>query len=116
MLPITVPGPLYGQDVTISGLDIYWVGDTDMDAITDIRLRRKTGVCSTCYVEILHDATDHTCYEDTYTTGCTVPYDLTSNNVLTEDSGILYLTLELTPIGNDTWLKIGGVRLTLEHD
>jgi hypothetical protein len=116
MLPITVPGPLYGQDVTISGLDIYWVGDTDMDAITDIRFRRQTGVCTACYVEILHDATDHTCYEDLNATGCTITYDLTSNNVLTESSGILYLTLQLTPIGDDTWLEIGGVRLTLEHD
>jgi hypothetical protein len=116
MLPITIPGPLYGQDVIVSGLDIYWVGDTDMDAITDLRLRRQTGVCTTCYAEILHDATDHTCFEDTYTTGCTIPYDLTSNNVLTESSGILYLVLQLTPIGNDTWFKVGGVRLTLEHD
>ena len=116
MLPVTAPGPLYGQDVTISDLDIYWVGDTDTDAITDIRFRRQTGVCDSCYVEILHDATDHTCYEDTNPTGCTIHYDLTSNNVLTADSGVLYLVLQLTAIGNDTWIRIGGARLTLEHD
>ncbi len=116
MLPVTVPGPLYGQDMTISDLDIYWVGDTDMDAITDIRFRRQTGVCDSCYAEILHDATDHTCYEDTHPTGCTIHYDLTSNNVLTADSGVLYMMLQLTAIGNDTWIRIGGVRLTLEHD
>lgn len=28
MLPITVVGPLYGQEVTLSALDIYWKGDT----------------------------------------------------------------------------------------
>ncbi len=116
MLPVTIAGPLYGQNVTISALDIYWVGDTDMDSITDIRFRRQTGVCASCYAEILHDDTDHTCYEDTYTTGCTIHYDLTTNNVLSADSGILYLMLQLTPIGDATWLHIGGARLTLEHN
>jgi hypothetical protein len=116
MLPVTIAGPLYGQNVTISALDIYWVGDTDMDSITDIRFRRQTGVCASCYAEILHDATDHTCYEDTYTTGCILHYDLTTHNVLSADSGILYLMLQLTPIGDTTWLQIGGVRLTLEHN
>ena len=41
---------------------------------------------------------------------------LTSNNVLTADSGILYLTLELAFSGSTTWVEIGGVRLTLEHN
>ena len=43
-------------------------------------------------------------------------YDPTSNNVLTADSGILYLTLELAFSGSTTWVEIGGVRLTLEHN
>ena len=49
-------------------------------------------------------------------TGCTLHYDLTTNNVLTADSGILYLTLELAFSGASTRIDIGGVKLTLRHD
>jgi len=116
MLPVTIVGPLYGQDVTVTALDIYWVGHTAMDSIADIRLRRQTGVCSTCYADILHDGTDYTCYADENEQGCVIHNDLTSNNVLTEDSGILYLMMQLKAIQDDTWIRIGGARLTLEHN
>ncbi len=118
MLPIAIPGPLYGQDVTISGMDIYWVGATDLDAVTAVLMRRQTGVCAsaTCYANILYDTADHVCDEGNFPTGCTLSYPLTSNNVLTADSGILYLTLELAFSGSTTWVEIGGVRLTLEHN
>jgi len=118
MLPITIQGPLYGQDVTVSHLTIYWVGDTTFDAISAVLLRRQTGVCSSsdCYVNILYDSTDHGCEDDVYPTGCPLQYDLTSNNELTAGSGILYLTLELAFESSTSWIEIGGVRLTLEHD
>jgi len=118
MLPIAIPGPLYGQDVTVSHLTIYWVGDTTFDAISAVLLRRQTGVCSSssCYVNILYDSTDHGCEDVVYPTGCSLNYDLTSNNELTAGSGILYLTLELAFESDLSWIEIGGVRLTLEHD
>ncbi len=116
MLPVTVPGPLYGQNVTVSGLDVYWVGDTSMDSISDVRLRRQTGVCSSCYVNILHDAADHICDNSGNPTGCTLHYNLSSNNVLTANSGILYLVFQLKAGSSSSWINIGGVRLTLEHD
>ncbi len=116
MLPVTVTGPLFGQNVTVSGLEIYWVGNTDMDSISDIRLRRQTGVCNSCYVDILHDSTDHICHEDGHAEGCIVHYNLTANNVLSEDSGILYLMMQLMASASDSWIRIGGARLTLEHD
>lgn len=118
MLPITVPGELYGQDVTVTDLDIYWVGDTDTEAITAVLLRRQTGVCgsSTCYQTILHNTTDYTCNEDTNATGCTLHFDLGTNNVLSSSSGILYLTIEMGFSGASSWIDIGGVRLTLAHE
>ena len=118
MLPIAIPGPLYGQNVTISGMDIYWVGDTEFDAISAVLMRRQTGVCASasCYANILYDTADHVCDYGNFPTGCKLHYDLTSNNVLTADSGILYLTLELAFSGSTTWVEIGGVRLTLEHN
>jgi hypothetical protein len=45
ILPITVTSPLYGQAVTISGVDIYWKGETSSDLISAVILRRQTGVC-----------------------------------------------------------------------
>lgn len=118
MLPITIPGQLFGQDITVTGLDIYWMGDTDMEALTTIILRRQTGVCgaSNCYATILHDTADHTCFEDDNPTGCVLHFDLTTNNVVSSDSGILYLTIEMGFTSPSTWIKLGGVRLTLEHD
>lgn len=115
MLPITVPGPLYGQDVTVSDLDIYFRTQSEFDTITAVLLRRQAGVGS--YDNILHDSATHGCDDDVHPDGCTIHYDLTSNNVLSADAGILYLTLELTySSGGSTWIQIGGVRLTLEHD
>lgn len=118
MLPITLPGTLYGQPVRVTDMDIYWQGNTDLDAITAVLLRRQTGVCSTaaCYASILQDTVDHVCDVGNNPTGCVQHYDLTTNNVLTADSGVLYLTLELGFSGASTWIDLGGVRLTLEYD
>ncbi len=118
MLPIAIPGPLYGQNVTISGMDIYWVGEGDLDGISAVLMRRQTGVCASasCYANLLYDTADHVCDYGNFPTGCKLHYDLPSNNVLTADSGILYLTLDLAFSGSTTWVEIGGVRLTLEHN
>ena len=116
ILPITLPGKLYGQNVTVTGLDIYWAGDTDFDAMTAVLLRRQTGVCSSCYQSILFDSVDRTCEDSANPTGCTTHYNLTTNNQLTNTSGILYLTIEMTFSGASTWIDIGGARLTLAHD
>lgn len=116
MLPITIPGQLYGQDVTVTDLDIYWVGDTEFDGITAVLLRRQTGVCTSCYKTILHSTADHSCHEDVETDGCVVHYDLATNNVLDDGSGILYLTLDLSFSGSSTFIDVGGVRLTLAHE
>jgi hypothetical protein len=118
MLPITIPGTLYGQNVRITDLDLYWVGATQFDVISAVLMRRQTGVCSTssCYVTILFDSTDHVCEVATDPTGCTLHYDLTSNNVLSSNSGVIYLTIELGFSGPASPIDFGGARLTLEYD
>jgi hypothetical protein len=118
MLPITITSPLYGQNVTLIGLDIYYVGDTATDGISAVLLRRQTGVCgsASCFANILYDDTDTFCEDSTHATGCTRHWDSSlTNNVLSADSGILYLTIELTFSGAAGWVDIGGVRLTLKH-
>jgi hypothetical protein len=114
MLPITVPGVLYGQDVKITQMNIYWRGDTTSDYITAVLLRRQTGVDS--YENIVFDTATNSCSDEGYPTGCTQQFPLSENNVLSQDSGILYLTLELDFDSASSWIQIGGVRLTLEHD
>ncbi len=116
MLPITVMGPIYGQDVTISELEIYFVCGTEFEGISAVLMRRQTGVCTGCYETILYDSTDHGCDDAVNPDGCTLSYSLSNNNVLTSDSGIIYLTIELIFTGETSWVEIGGVRLTLEHD
>jgi hypothetical protein len=118
MLPITIPGPLYGQNVTVTGLDLYYRGDTTTDGFVAILLRRQTGLCATtaCYGNILSDGTSRFCEDSANPTGCSHHWNLTANNVLTANSGILYLTLQLTFNSATSWVEIGGVRLTLEHD
>ena len=115
MLPITVPGVLYGQDVKISHLYIYWRGDEIADNITAVLLRRQTDIGTSVNI-VFETATNFTCSDDFYPDGCTIHYTLTNNNILTQDSGILYLTLELDFDSATSWFQIGGFRLTLEHD
>jgi hypothetical protein len=119
VLPITIAGTLYGQDVKLTGLDIYWQGDTEFDAISTIRLRRQTGACGiadTCYLQILVDTVDKTCENGVEPDGCIIHYDLTTNNILNPNSGILYLTVEFAFGGASTWIDFGGARLTLEYN
>jgi len=118
ILPITIPGTLYGQDVRLTALDVYWVGATQFDAITAVILRRQTGVCTTseCFENIVFDSADHTCEFANEPTGCMLHYDLSENNVLSPTSGVLYLTLELAFSGEASPIDVGGARLTLEYD
>ena len=120
ILPITIAGTLYGQDVKLTALELYWKGDTSFDVIQTIRLRRQTGVCSTtsplCFIEIKADTADYTCAEDDNPQGCTIQNDLTANNVLNSSSGILYLTLELAFESESSWIDFDGARLTLGYN
>ena len=116
VLPVTIAGTLYGQNVRLTALDIYWQGETSMDALVDMRLRRQTGACWTCYLEMMHDAADYICDDDDNPTGCTRHYDLTVNNVLNPDSGNLYLMVGFNFSGPSTEIRLGGARLTLEYD
>lgn len=120
MLPITITSPLYGQNIKVVGLDIYFVGQTDNDFITAVLLRRQTGVCTTdsssCYLSLLHATGDRICSVTYNATGCTTHWDVDTNNTLSASSGILYLTIELDFSSSTSYVRIGGARLTLEHD
>ena len=115
VMPVTIPGMLYGQNVKLTGLDIYWLcSASDLMGITNIRLRRSVDANS--YLDIIFDDTDYICYSGSYPNGCTIHLDLTTNNVLSADSGILHLVIGLNFAGPSSWNRIDGMRLTLEHD
>jgi hypothetical protein len=120
MLPITIMAPMYGQDVTISSVDIYWSTDVAFDGINVVLMRRQTGVCSgsSCYATLIdyRPGGGISCEDGVFPTGCTLHLVPAGNNVITSASGILYLTFELNFTSATTWIDIGGVRLTLEHD
>jgi hypothetical protein len=118
MLPITITGPLYGQEVTVTDLDIWFKCETDLDFISALLLRRQTGLCDTsdCY-ETLHSIhAPLKCDGSTHPEGCPWNFSVSSNNLLTPDHGILYLTLELTFSSDTSRIWLGGARMTLEHD
>jgi hypothetical protein len=92
------------------------VGQTEFDVISVVQLRRQTGVCPTCYASILADSVARTCPSAINVTGCRQTYALTTNNVLTTDSGALFLCLHLAFNSETSYIELGGVRLTLEHD
>jgi hypothetical protein len=109
MLPVTLPGQLYGQDVTLTGIDVYFQSETDFDTIDLTIVRRQTGAGSGDVIR--SDGTDRVC-----TTACSYHLDLTSNNVLDDQHGVVYIAFRLQFSGASTYVRIGGVRLTLEHD
>jgi hypothetical protein len=117
-LPVTIPGVLYGQNAKITEIAIYFSAETEFDGITDVRVRRQVGTCPSCYVDILHDSADHGCEFDLpgNEEGCILTYDLTTNNVLSETSGVLHIGLGFNFGGVDTYVQVGGVRLTIEYD
>lgn len=115
MLPVTISGPFLGYPVTVTGLDIYWKGETELDVISAVLMRLQTAVNeSSGYENLVYDHTDWTC--NTEPDGCTIHYDITSNNTLTNYSGILYITIELAFSGESTKIEIGGARLTIMHE
>jgi hypothetical protein len=111
VLPVTIPGQLYGQNVTVTGLDLYYTIDGEFTVIDALIVRRQDGVGSGNL--ILYDDNDLTCGQGLQ---CTKHWDLTQNNVLSDQRGILHIVLRFAFPGSIQYIQIGGVRLTLEHD
>jgi len=110
VLPVTIPGQLYGQDVTVTRMDLYYRVSADLTAITNVVMRRQDGVDAGDIV--FTDGTDYTCIA----AQCEEHWDLTQNNVLSDQQGILYIAFELSFPDDTAYVHIGGVRLTLEHE
>ena len=118
VMPVTIAGTLYGQDVKITGLDLYWLCSHDLMGIANIRLRRTIDANS--YQDIIFSEGSEGsggwgCEDSVNPNGCTIHLTASSNNILTADSGILHLVIGLSFAGETTWNRIDGIRLTLEY-
>jgi hypothetical protein len=111
LVPVTIPGQLYGQNITVTGLDLYYNTSDDLTGITVSAMRRQNGVGAGDL--IFRDETDYVCPVPGQ---CVKHWDLTQNNVLSDQRGILYIALQLSFASDTAYVNIGGVRLTLEHD
>jgi hypothetical protein len=110
VLPVTIPGQLYGQNVRVTGMDLYYTIDGDFAEIDAVIVRRQDGVGAGN--GILYDDTPLHCG----VAQCTKHWDLTQNNVLSDQRGILHIVLRLDFADGISYVQVGGVRLTLEHD
>jgi hypothetical protein len=110
LLPVTIPGQLYGQDVTVTRLDLYYQTSDDLTGIAVTAMRRQKGVGAGDL--IFRDDTDYVCPSRP----CTVHWNLGQNNVLSDQQGVLYIAVQFGFSSATSWVQIGGARLTLEHD
>jgi hypothetical protein len=108
ILPVTIPGQLYGQNITITGIDVTFKSQTNLDGIEKTTMRRQSHPGSGQLM--VNDISYRVC-ED----GCTYHLDITDNNVLSDGQGIVYISFQLFFLSNASYVDIGGVRLTLEH-
>lgn len=108
-LPITLPGVLYGQNVTIKEMRVYYrsqngansyIDETDLYAQTD----------ADSWIQLRTDANNHTS-----NVAASYTLAITQNNVLSNTQGILGLFLYIHFTNDTDYLQIGGVRLRLGH-
>ncbi len=111
LMPVTIPGQLYGQNVTVTDLDLYYRTSDDLTGIVVSAMRLQNGVGAGDL--IFWDGTDYVCPAPAQ---CTKHWDLTTNNVLSDQRGVLYIAFQLGFASESAYVQIGGVRLTLEHD
>jgi len=111
LVPVVIPGQLYGQNITVTGLDLYYNTSDDLTGITVSAMRRQNGVGAGDL--IFRDETDYVCPVPGQ---CVKHWDLTQNNVLSDERGILYIAFQFSFASDTAYVNIGGVRLTLEHD
>lgn len=105
--PITLPGVLYGQSVTIKQITVYYKS-TANSYIDFIDLNLQTDADS--WLGIIDDPTNLTS-----TTAANHSITITTNNVLSANQGIIGLYMYLI-FANDTEpVEIGGIRLLIGH-
>jgi len=106
-IPITLPGVLYGQEVKLKSITVYYkCQDGSKNYIMETYLYKQTGADS--QVTLVADTTDRK-------SNTATSYTLDVNHALSSDTGILGLNLGLHFEDDTNYIQIGGVRLRLGH-
>ena len=108
-LPITLPGVLYGQNVTVKELRVYYRSQNGTNSyITETDLYVATDADS--WAQLRTDTSNHT---SNVATSYTLA--ITQTNVLSDSQGFLGLFMYLSFANDTEYIQIGGVRLRLGH-
>lgn len=107
--PVTIPSVLYGQEVTVESITVYYkVSNAANGYITGTYLDKLTDVDSA--VSLISNATDHTSTAASYYS-ILVPV---TNATLSSNEGVGFY-LELQFANNTDYVQIGGIRIDLGH-
>ena len=109
-IPIAIPGRLYGHDVVVEEVRVYYyTSDVNTD-INDTWVRKLTAADG--YDTI---ATENDPQNSTTATSYPVPISASSNYTLTAGSGPLSVQLRIVFDDAGDYVHIGGVRVRLGH-
>lgn len=108
-IPITVPGPLYGQNVRVESIQVYYDLDHTGSYIDATRLRKFTATDASD--ELINDGTNRLS-----TSATDYSLSATGNYTITSSAGALNLNLAIWHDGDVNHdVHIGGVRIQLGH-
>ena len=108
-LPITMPGVLYGQNVTVEQVTVYYKCNNATNGYI-ARTVLYVQIDADSLANIIDDSTERTSL-----TATSYSIAATTNNVLSSRSGTLSMFLSLNFTNDTDYVDIGGVRLRLSH-
>ena len=107
--PITIPAVLYGQNVTVKALTVYYKVSNAANGFID-RTVMNVQTDADSYLNIIDDGTNRTS-----TTASSYGITLSSNNVISSTQGTLSLFLNLNFTNDVDFVDISAIRLRLGH-
>jgi hypothetical protein len=108
-LPVSLPGVLYGQNVTVEQLTVYYRSQNGTNSYID-ETDLYVGTDADSWLQLATDTTNHTS-----NVAASYTIQITQNNVLSNTQGVLGLFMYLSFANDTEYLQIGGVRLRLGH-
>jgi hypothetical protein len=108
-LPVTLPGVLYGQNVTVKDLTVYYRSQNGTNSyITETDLYAQSDADS--WLKMRSDTANHTS-----NTAASYTLAITQTNALSRTQGIVGLFMYLSFANDTDYIQIGGARLHLSH-
>lgn len=106
-LPIALPGNLFGQNVKIEEIRVYYQCSSAAGYITTTWLNKQTGAST--YTQLVEDFTDYTSTSDAYFNLYPNPHEIDTSQ------GILNLHCLMRFENTSDTVTVGGIRVRLGH-